>query len=96
MVIDVRDFMKGDLKVKMVDENELVVEGTTETTQDGSASKKSFHRRFTFPGLVSTETVTSSMSSDGVLTVTVPKKVSVKYSKFYIGITSSLWKYGNV
>ena len=94
--MDVRDFKESDVTVKMVDENELIIEGSVEKRQDNSVSKKSFHRRFTFPGLVSAETVTSSMSSDGVLTVTVPKKVSVKYSKFYIGITSSLWKYGNV
>nr|XP_045592116.1 uncharacterized protein LOC123754035 isoform X5 [Procambarus clarkii] len=74
VVLDVRDFLSGDVKVKMVDENELVVEGSVEQRKEGSVSKKSFRRLFSFPGLVRPEAVTSTMSSDGVLTVTVPKK----------------------
>ncbi|KAG7161076.1 uncharacterized protein LOC121875506 [Homarus americanus] len=78
VVMDVRDFVSGDVKVKVVDEDELVVEGSVEQRQEGSVSKKSFRRRFSFPGLVRPEAVTSTMSSDGVLTVTVPKKKQSK------------------
>ncbi|XP_071527100.1 uncharacterized protein [Panulirus ornatus] len=74
VVMDVRDFLSGDVKVKVVDEDELVVEGSVEQRQEGSVSKKSFRRRFSFPGLVKPEAITSTMSSDGVLTVIVPKK----------------------
>ncbi|XP_047474080.1 uncharacterized protein LOC125028649 [Penaeus chinensis] len=74
VVIDVRDFMDGDIKVKVVDDSELVIEGSVEKRQDGSVSKSTFCRRFSFPGLLSEDTVSSSMSADGVLTVTVPKK----------------------
>nr|XP_053643461.1 uncharacterized protein LOC128696305 [Cherax quadricarinatus] len=80
VVIDVRDFLGGDVKVKVVDENEVVVEGSVEHTHQGSVSKKSFLRRFSFPGLVRPDTVTSTMSSDGVLTITVPKKEPVSHT----------------
>jgi len=72
-VVDVQDFKEGDVKVKVVDENELTIEGNLEIKRDDSVSSKSFFRRFCFPGLVSADTVTSGMSSDGILTVTVPK-----------------------
>ncbi|XP_068247511.1 serine-rich adhesin for platelets-like [Palaemon carinicauda] len=74
VVLDVRDFMNGDVKVKVLDENELVVEGCVEKEEGNSISKKSFCRRLTFPGLVKADAVSSAMSSDGVLTVSVPKK----------------------
>ncbi|XP_063609825.1 uncharacterized protein LOC134783741 isoform X2 [Penaeus indicus] len=74
VVIDVRDFMNGDIKVKVVDDSELVIEGSVEKRQDGAVSKNTFCRRFSFPGLLKEDTVSSSMSTDGVLTVTVPKK----------------------
>ncbi|XP_042864567.1 uncharacterized protein LOC122248546 [Penaeus japonicus] len=77
VVIDVRDFMDGDIKVKVVDDSELVIEGSVEKRQDGSVSKKTFCRRFSFPALLSEDTVSSSMSADGVLTVTLPKKISL-------------------
>ncbi|XP_063613732.1 uncharacterized protein LOC134786966 [Penaeus indicus] len=77
VVIDVRDFMDGDIKVKVVDDSELVIEGSVEKRQDGAVSKSTFCRRFSFPDLLKEDTVSSSMSADGVLTVTVPKKSSL-------------------
>ncbi|KAK7081772.1 hypothetical protein SK128_006751 [Halocaridina rubra] len=74
VVMDVKDYMQQDLKLKVVDDNELVIEGSVENKNGGSVSKKSFHRSFVFPGLVKTDSVSSAISSDGVLTVTVPKK----------------------
>ncbi|KAK8382844.1 hypothetical protein O3P69_011416 [Scylla paramamosain] len=76
VVIDVRDFMAGDLKVKVVDEDQVVVEGSVEQQNGGSLSKKSFRRSFNFPGLVKAADIASTMSSDGILTITVPKKES--------------------
>nr|XP_027220448.1 uncharacterized protein LOC113812721 isoform X1 [Penaeus vannamei] len=76
IVVDAQDFKEGDVKVKVVDENELTIEGNLEIKRDDSVSSKSFFRRFCFPGLVSADTVTSGMSSDGILTVTVPKTTS--------------------
>ncbi|XP_042876733.1 uncharacterized protein LOC122256256 [Penaeus japonicus] len=97
VVIDVRDFMDGDIKVKVVDDNELVIEGSVEKRQDGSVSKKTFCRRFSFPALLSEDTVSSSMSADGVLTVTLPKKISLlnKEEGKTVNITASHKKSAN-
>jgi len=77
VVMDVHDFMTGDIKVKVVDNKEVVVEGRVEKQDGGFRSTKSFCRRFNFPGKVDMEAVTSAMSSDGVLTITAPKSVKV-------------------
>ncbi|XP_042864569.1 uncharacterized protein LOC122248548 [Penaeus japonicus] len=97
VVIDVRDFMDGDIKVKVVDDSELVIEGSVEKRQDGSVSKKTFCRRFSFPALLSEDTVSSSMSADGVLTVTLPKKISLLNNKEgkTVNITASHKKSAN-
>ncbi|XP_027233924.2 uncharacterized protein, partial [Penaeus vannamei] len=74
-VMDVHDFMDGgEVSVKAVNERELVVEGHLEKKEDGSKSSKQFLRRFVVPGDIEVEAVTSVMSSDGVLTVSAPKK----------------------
>ncbi|XP_063615939.1 protein lethal(2)essential for life-like [Penaeus indicus] len=72
VVLDVHDFKSGDIKVR-VEDNQVVVEGRVEKEEDDFKSMKSFYRRFSFPGKVNMEAVTSAMSSDGVLTVTAPK-----------------------
>ena len=82
--MDVRDFADGSIKVRAVGEHELVVEGLQETrtesepnasTRSSSSSSRRFQQRFMFPGL-QVEGVSSTVSSDGVLTVTAPRKVS--------------------
>ncbi|XP_047474764.1 uncharacterized protein LOC125029065 [Penaeus chinensis] len=74
-VIDVHDFMNGgEISVKAVNDRELVVEGHLEKKEDGSRSSKQFLRRFVVPGDIQLEAVTSAMSSDGVLTISAPKK----------------------
>nr|XP_027220441.1 alpha-crystallin A chain-like [Penaeus vannamei] len=59
--------------VKVVDNKEVVVEGRAEKNDGTLRSSKSFCRRFTLPGAVDMNAVTSAMSSDGVLTITAPK-----------------------
>ncbi|XP_047474772.1 uncharacterized protein LOC125029068 [Penaeus chinensis] len=74
-VIDVHDFLDGgEVTVKAVNERELVVEGHLEKKGDGSKSTKRFLRRFVVPGDIELEAVTSVTSSDGVLTISAPKK----------------------
>lgn len=74
--MDVQDFTDGgDITVKAVNEKELVVEGHVEKKEGGSKFTKKFLRRFVVPGSIYLESVTSVMSSDGVLTITAPKKV---------------------
>ncbi|XP_066965173.1 uncharacterized protein [Macrobrachium rosenbergii] len=74
VVVDVKDFMKGDVSVKVVDETELQVIGKVEETREGKSSHKSFQRSFTFPGPIRSNEITSAMSSDGILTIKVPKQ----------------------
>lgn len=76
--MDVQDFLKGgDVTVKAVDERELLVEGRVEKEDGGSRSTKRFLRRFVVPGDAELESVSSVMSSDGVLTILAPKKVNI-------------------
>ncbi|XP_042889718.1 protein lethal(2)essential for life-like [Penaeus japonicus] len=73
VVLDVHDFKSGDVKVRVEDNKQVVVEGQVEKEEGDFKSMKSFYRRFNFPGKVNLEAVTSAMSSDGVLTITAPK-----------------------
>ncbi|XP_063586822.1 uncharacterized protein LOC134764177 [Penaeus indicus] len=74
IVLDVYDFMRGDVKVKVVDEKELVVEGRVEKEEGSSSvSSHSFRRRFSLPHHTDMTHITSVMSSDGILTITAPK-----------------------
>ncbi|XP_042893945.1 uncharacterized protein LOC122267838 [Penaeus japonicus] len=74
IVLDVQDFMGGDVKVKVLDEKELLVEGRVEKKEEGSLSlsSHSFRRRFTLPQDTDMTAITSVMSSDGILTITAP------------------------
>lgn len=76
-MVDVQDFMNGgNVNVKSVQDRQLTVEGQMETQKDGERYKKHFHRRFVLPRDIYSDSVTSVVSADGVLTITAPKKVS--------------------
>jgi crystallin alpha B len=70
----VQQFKPDELTVKMVDDF-VVVEGKHEERQDehGFISRQ-FLRRYKLPSEVDPETVLSQLSSDGVLTISAPKK----------------------
>lgn len=68
IVLDVHDFMEGDIKVQVLDEEELLIEGQT--------SCHSFRRTFTLPDQANLDAITSFISLDGIMTVTVPRLVS--------------------
>ncbi|XP_049793839.1 protein lethal(2)essential for life-like [Schistocerca nitens] len=72
--LDVQQFKPEEINVKMVDDF-VVVEGKHEERQDehGFISRQ-FTRRYKLPNDVEPEAVTSKLSSDGVLTITAPKK----------------------
>ncbi|XP_042240681.1 serine-rich adhesin for platelets-like [Homarus americanus] len=77
IVVDVHDFMDGEVKVKIVGEKEVLVEGHVEKTKNGSsASSHSFRRQFILPHMTNMEAVTAVLSSDGILTITAPKIVN--------------------
>ncbi|XP_047474185.1 uncharacterized protein LOC125028746 [Penaeus chinensis] len=76
IVLDVHDFMCGDVKVKVLDEEELLVEGHVEKKEEGSSSvsSHSFRRYFSLPQHTDMTAITSVMSADGILTISAPKK----------------------
>ncbi|XP_026272784.1 protein lethal(2)essential for life-like [Frankliniella occidentalis] len=72
--LDVKQFKPEELAVKVVD-GYVVVEGSHEERQDEHGYiSRSFSRRYKLPDSVDPDTVASSLSSDGVLVVTAPKK----------------------
>lgn len=74
MNLDVQQFKPEELTVKTVDDF-VVVEGNHEERKDehGFISRQ-FARRYKLPDEVDPQTVVSQLSSDGVLTITAPKK----------------------
>nr|CAD7425822.1 unnamed protein product [Timema monikensis] len=77
VILDVQQFSPSEITVKTVG-NEVIVEAKHEEKQDehGYVSRH-FLRRYLLPTDIEVKDVVSSLSSDGVLTVTAPKKVSV-------------------
>ncbi|CAH2099200.1 unnamed protein product [Euphydryas editha] len=73
--LDVQHFAPEEISVKTAD-GYIVVEGKHEEKQDqhGYVSRQ-FVRRYALPEGTLPETVESKLSSDGVLTITAPKKV---------------------
>ncbi|CAL4059836.1 unnamed protein product [Meganyctiphanes norvegica] len=73
MILDVRDFMGGDLKVNSIDDNELLVEGKIEKMIQGKMQTQTFKQKFLLPEGVDIQGTSSSLSPDGILTVITPK-----------------------
>ncbi|KAK7866424.1 hypothetical protein R5R35_008951 [Gryllus longicercus] len=75
--LDVQQFQPEELSVRMVDDY-VVVEGKHEERKDahGFVSRQ-FQRRYKLPKDVDPDTVTSALSTDGVLTIFGPKKQPV-------------------
>ncbi|XP_055628716.1 protein lethal(2)essential for life-like [Toxorhynchites rutilus septentrionalis] len=72
--LDVQQFLPNEITVKTV-ENTIVVEGKHEEKQDehGFVSRH-FVRRYALPSEHDPKDVVSSLSSDGVLIITAPRK----------------------
>ncbi|KAK7067255.1 hypothetical protein SK128_020020 [Halocaridina rubra] len=68
IVMDIHDFKDGDIKIRVMGEKEVFVEGS----RNGLSSSQTFSRRFVFPESVDTGAVTSVLSTDGVLTIEAP------------------------
>lgn len=78
--LDVQQFKPEEINVKVVDDH-LVVEGKHEERQDkhGYISRQ-FTRRYKLPENVELESLKSTLSSDGILAITAPKKVTNLYA----------------
>lgn len=79
-----------ELNVKLSGVNEITIEGFSDKTKDGSAAKHSFRRWFQLPDSVDLERTTTALSEEGILTITVPKKVGNPYSKLFHLIFSKM------
>lgn len=75
VILDVQQFSPHEITVKTID-NHVVVEAKHEEKQDehGYISRH-FVRRYVLPPSHDLVNITSTLSSDGVLTITAPKKV---------------------
>lgn len=75
VILDVQQFSPDEIAVKTID-NCVVVEAKHEEKQDehGYISRH-FVRRYILPPSHDLVNITSTLSSDGVLTITAPKKV---------------------
>lgn len=87
--VDVQQFRPDELTVKVVD-NYIVIEGKHEERGDehGYVSRQ-FKRRYLLPKEVDEKQLTSSLSSDGVLQLTAPKKASPITGERSIPITQT-------
>lgn len=76
VILDVQQFSPDEITVKTVEKN-VVVEAKHEERQDehGFISRH-FVRRYVLPTDYDAINVTSTLSSDGVLTITAPRKVN--------------------
>ncbi|KAK1131433.1 Protein lethal(2)essential for life [Melipona bicolor] len=74
VILDVQQFSPEEITVKTVG-NDVIVEAKHEERQDehGFVSRH-FVRRYVLPPSHDVINITSSLSSDGVLTITAPKK----------------------
>lgn len=81
--LDVQQFKPEEISVKTVD-NTVTIEGKHEEKQDEHGYiTRHFVRRYVLPKDVHTDNVQCNLSSDGILTVVVPKKVRILYFFFY-------------
>ncbi|GIY91823.1 protein lethal(2)essential for life [Caerostris extrusa] len=73
--LNVKHFKPEELEVK-VEDNYIVIHGKHEekTAENDSFCSREFIRRYMLPKECDSETVTSSMISEGILTISAPKK----------------------
>ncbi|EDV97642.1 heat shock protein 22 [Drosophila grimshawi] len=77
--LDVSEYKPNELTVKMVN-NSVIIEGKSEQKEDdhGGYVYHQFLRRFALPDGYEADKTTSSLSSDGVLTINVPNPPAVE------------------
>ncbi|XP_046833802.1 protein lethal(2)essential for life-like [Vespa crabro] len=74
VALDVQQFKPEEVNVKIVN-NYIVVEGKHEEQQDDhGVISRHFVRKYLVPDQCDPEKATSSLSSDGILTITAPRK----------------------
>lgn len=77
IVMDVYDLVDKEVKVKVVGERQVMVEGRWKTNcSDFPLFSYNIRRRFYLPGDTNMDAISSVMTSDGVLTINAPRTVS--------------------
>lgn len=72
IILNVQQYSPEEITVKVVN-CQLVIEGKHEDKQDGNVVLvRQFIRRFILPNYADVDQATSTISSDGILTITVP------------------------
>lgn len=71
MSFDVKDYDAEDISVTVEDQT-MIVRATHRSEKDGAVSVKEFSRKIKIPPEVDPEKLTSTLSSDGILTVEAP------------------------
>ena len=87
MILDVKGFSVNNLSVKVNENNNLVIEGVKEIKTESMFSRKSFKHQFNI-SKCDLNQVSSALSSDGVLTIVAPKKVTILF-RIYLKVC--LW-----
>ncbi|KAF2880937.1 hypothetical protein ILUMI_25218 [Ignelater luminosus] len=86
--MDVQSFTPQEISVKTIDGNSIVVEGKHEEKQDDKGFiSRQFVRRFVLPKGHEMKDIVSSLSSDGVLIITAPRKIDPALQERVIPIT---------
>ncbi|CAG5100938.1 5'-cyclic phosphodiesterase 8 (Drosophila melanogaster) [Cotesia congregata] len=75
VILDVQQFSPDEIVVKTVDNNVIVEAKHEEKKDEHGYISRHFIRRYILPSCHDPLEVTSSLSSDGVLTITAPKKL---------------------
>jgi hypothetical protein len=87
--VDVHHFEPSEITVKTVD-NVIVIQGKHQERTDGHGTvERSFVRKYTLPAEYDQNTVRSTLSSDGVLTVTAAPPHSIKAGERAVPIMHS-------
>lgn len=73
LIMNAREFKPEELEVKVVDQSVLIF-GKHEEKTDDRFIQLEFSHRFVLPEGTDPETVMSSWSTDGILTIEAPKK----------------------
>jgi len=71
MSFDVKEYDPEDISIT-VEERTMIVRATNRAERDGAVSMKEFSRKVNIPPDVDPEKLTSTLSSDGILTVEAP------------------------
>ncbi|XP_060520889.1 alpha-crystallin A chain-like [Cylas formicarius] len=81
--VDIQQFKPEEVSVKLSDDNTVTVEGKHEERQDDHGFiSRHFVRKYVLPEGTDLKKLKSKLSSDGVLSITAPKKQEAKQVEY--------------